>query len=128
MRIIGGIPEKDLIEFFLGDLTETMRYQETTAFSPSAERNINISTYSKYVNNILGVRVYYTHTAKSIRVSLKVPSEDPRHDHGPLTEWQTIKRIDVPVADPEGPEKVQKIINRYLDFSNRGTWVEMSEN
>ena len=125
MRNIGGIPEKELIEHYLGDLVKTMKYQETAAFSPSSDRNIHIATYSKYINNILGVRVYYTNTAKAIRISLKVPSDDPRRDHGPLTEWKTIRRINVSVADPDGPEKVQKIINRYLDFSSRHTWAEI---
>jgi hypothetical protein len=118
MRIIDGIPEKDLIEFYLGDLVKIMTYRESLAFSPSIGKNTNIGTYEKYTN-VQAVRVYYSKTKNVVRVSLKVQA------HGM---WETIKRIDTPAADPRGPEKVQKIIRRYLDFSNRHTSAEKSEN
>lgn len=119
MRIIDGIPEKELIEFYLGDLVKIMTYHESIAFSPSIGDNTYIGTYERYTN-VQGVRVYYSRTANVIRVSLKVQS------NGGI--WETIKRIDTPAADPQGPEKVQKIITRYLDFSSRHTWAEKSEN
>ena len=34
--------------------------------------------------------------------------------------WETIARLDVPVADPTGPDQVQEHIRNYLDFSNQG--------
>lgn len=115
MRIIDDIPESELIELFLGKYQHRLDKSSMLVFSPSFGSYRNLTVYQRYGKE-LGIRIYYSNSVKKIRIALKWSDPGTRnlgHDG-----WYTTERYDVPVADPDGPQKVQEHIRGFLARSN----------
>ena len=127
MRIIDDIPESELVKLFLGNMVDEFKQKSQRAWSPSAGKNIKLTVFEYYAPIMCrGVRVYYSNTAKAIRISLKELFQREVDSPGVYEdEWETIERVDVPVADPNGPHRVQACIRNWLHLPSRGKQVQM---
>ena len=108
-RKIGNIPEDKLLELYAGPHSKMMTQKWVPVISPRTGSFNQIRL--EYSNHDLLIQIAYSKTGNCIMVVKK--------DRACYEEiWQTLSRTLIPIEEPHGPAKVQKMIGEFVERVN----------
>ena len=121
-RTIGGIPESKILQLYLGDLFEQFEQIWVAAWSPSSQSYIKQIRFENRVGRSL-VHVAYSKTGNCVMIIKKGRRSSaidgfvtfachfsPTYGIG----FEYLKRILVPLEEPDGTSRAQKIIKEFI--------------